>query len=273
VTCYSCHRGADSPRTVPDFAVQYGPLLPPDPNAIIAQNPLSPMPDAVFDKYLQAVGGAQRAAALTSFVATGTYAGFNTGDEELPVEIFAKAPNLRSQSVKTFEGPAVTVFDGRSGAASEPWRHLPLVTFTGGGLAGAKLDALLNFPAGLQAAFSQWKGSPIMLEDNRKVLVLQGVNGGELPVNFYFDDSGMLVRVVRWTSTPEGNVPTQIDFADYREVAGVKIPFETVTTWTYGRDTVKLQKVQPNVAIDASRFILPGPFQPQKQQGQTEQKE
>ena len=36
VTCYSCHRGADSPRTVPDFAVQYGPLQPPDPNAIVA---------------------------------------------------------------------------------------------------------------------------------------------------------------------------------------------------------------------------------------------
>jgi len=70
VTCWSCHRGADAPRTVPDFNVQYGPLQAPDPNAVVAQNPLSPMPDEVFNKYLQAVGGAQKAAALTSLVAT-----------------------------------------------------------------------------------------------------------------------------------------------------------------------------------------------------------
>src|SRR6266545_1448082 len=72
VTCWSCHRGADAPRTVPDFAVQYGPLQPPDPNAIVAQNPLSPMPDTVFDKYISAVGGVQRAAALTNFVPVAT---------------------------------------------------------------------------------------------------------------------------------------------------------------------------------------------------------
>src|SRR5437867_5849075 len=76
VTCWSCHRGADAPRTVPDFNVQYGPLQPTDHKAIVAQNPLSPMPDEIFTKYIQAVGGPQRAAALTSFTATGTNVGY-----------------------------------------------------------------------------------------------------------------------------------------------------------------------------------------------------
>src|SRR5262249_37439249 len=76
VACYSCHRGADSPRVVPDFAVQYGPLISPDPNAIVVQAPLSPMPDEVFNKYMEAVGGAQRVAALTSYTATGTNVGY-----------------------------------------------------------------------------------------------------------------------------------------------------------------------------------------------------
>jgi hypothetical protein len=69
VTCWSCHRGADAPRTVPDFNVQYGPLAPPDPNAVIAQNPLAPMPDDVFNSY---PGGRRRAEgrAATGFTAT-----------------------------------------------------------------------------------------------------------------------------------------------------------------------------------------------------------
>ncbi|PYR66673.1 MAG: hypothetical protein DMF88_15500 [Acidobacteria bacterium] len=92
VTCWSCHRGADAPRTVPDFNVQYGPLQAPDPNAVVAQNPLSPMPDEVFNKYIQAVGGAQKAAALTSFAATGTNLGYGPeSTDQRRTEIYSTA--------------------------------------------------------------------------------------------------------------------------------------------------------------------------------------
>ena len=43
--------------------------------------------------------------------------------------------------------------------------------------------------------------------------MLQGSSGGQPMANFYFDDAGLLVRFVRWTRTPVGFVPTQIDFA------------------------------------------------------------
>src|ERR1051325_2662428 len=96
VTCWSCHRGQDAPRTVPDFAIQYGPLQPADPNAIVVQNPLSPMPDAVFNKYLQAVGGAEKAAALTSYTATGTNVGYGPESvDKRQSEIYAKANPLQ----------------------------------------------------------------------------------------------------------------------------------------------------------------------------------
>ncbi len=115
VTCYSCHRGADAPRVVPDFAVQYGPLIPSDPNAIITQAPLAPMPDEVFDKYIQAVGGAQRAAGLTSFVATGTNVGYGPESaDKRALEIYAKAPAQRSVIIHTSNGDNTTVYDGGS---------------------------------------------------------------------------------------------------------------------------------------------------------------
>src|SRR5687767_1002509 len=70
ITCFSCHRGADRPKPTPNLATLYGAPPPEDPRDDFGQAPAAPAPDAVFDKYLAAVGGAARAAALTSFVAS-----------------------------------------------------------------------------------------------------------------------------------------------------------------------------------------------------------
>jgi len=81
-------------------------------------------------------------------------------------------------------------------------------------------------------------------------------------VNLYFDDSGLLVRLVRFVDTAIGRIPTQIDYADYREVAGVKFPFKITSTWTDGQATVELTDVQPSVNIDAAKFARPAPAKP-----------
>ena len=66
--------------------------------------------DQVFDKYLTALGGRAALARLTSFVARGTYAGL-TGEEEVPVEIYGRAPNQRTWIVKLPGGDSFHVFD------------------------------------------------------------------------------------------------------------------------------------------------------------------
>jgi hypothetical protein len=76
----------------------------------------------------------------------------------------------------------------------------------------------------------------------------------------YFDEeTGLLVRLIHFADSPVGRSPTQIDYADYREVAGVKMPFRWTVTWLDGRETFELSGVQPNVAIDAARFARPAP--------------
>ena len=175
--------------------------------------------------------------------------------------MFARAPNQQAEVIRTFEGDAVKTFDGRSAWAAEGWRQLPLMTFTGGNLAGARLDALVSFPAGIQKAFSQWQGTTTLIGDD-EVTLLQASNPNELPVNFYFDESGLLVRTVRWRRTSVGTVPTQTDYSDYREVAGVRMPFRLFVTWTNGQNTIELTDVRPNVTIEAARFARPAPFKP-----------
>jgi hypothetical protein len=119
---------------------------------------------------------------------------------------------------------------------------------------------LTAFPATIKDAYSRWQVGTATIDD-RRVQVLQGTNTGQLPVNFYFDESGLLVRTLRWNRTAVGTVPTQSDYADYRDVAGIRMPFRTVVTWTDGQNTIVLNEVQPNVPIDAARFATPAPFQ------------
>jgi len=133
-----------------------------------------------------------------------------------------------------------------------------LMTLTGGNLEGAKIDAIVSFPAQIKQAFAQWRVGATAIDD-KEVVVLQGTNPRQPPVNFYFDGSGLLIRVVRLVDTAVGRVPTQIDYSDYREVAGVKMPFHWTTTWTDGQATVDLTEVQANVTIDAARFARPAP--------------
>src|SRR5438876_5280835 len=92
VTCFTCHHGSDIPDAAPDLRLQYGPAAEPDPDSMtLPTTNASPQP--LFDKYLQAIGGAQRLATLTNFVATGTYTGYETGSGPVKMEIYARAPN------------------------------------------------------------------------------------------------------------------------------------------------------------------------------------
>ena len=260
VTCFTCHRGANEPEVIPDLALQYGEIMDENPNAMRIFPDARVSPEKVLARYLQALGGADRLARLTSFVATGAYAGFNTGDAAVPIEIYAKAPNQRAQIVKTFEGDAVRTYDGKSAWAAEGWRQLPLMTFSGGNLVGARVEAITSFPAGISKAFAQWQGTLGTIDD-RNVTILQGTNAGELPVNFYFDDeNGLLVRMLRWSRTTVGTIPTQTDYSDYRDVDGIKMPFHVFVRWTNGQNTIELKDIRINAAIDAARFARPAPF-------------
>ena len=99
------------------------------------------------------------------------------------------------------------------------------------------------------------------LSDHGGMLKQTGTAPGLLPVNLYFDDkSGLLVRVVRWNQTLVGPVPSEINYGDYRTVAGIQMPFTWTATQTYMQMTITLREVSVNVPVDASRFAKPREF-------------
>jgi Photosynthetic reaction centre cytochrome C subunit len=265
VTCYTCHRATDHPEAIPSLLDQYSvPVDDPDRVEIVPGGPgrsVNQIPaDQILDKYIEAIGGAPQLARLTSLVARGTYEGYDSYSQKVPIEIFANAPNQLTTIVHTQSGDSVSTYDGSHGwiaAADKLMRVLPL---SGGDLEGAKMDAFLSFPARIKQEF-QWRtGFPSVSIDDRPVQVIQNVARGAAGAKLYFDSqSGLLVRQVRYVDTAVGVIPTQIDYSDYRAVAGVKVPFRRVVTWTDGRSTIELSEVQPNAPIEASKFATPAP--------------
>jgi photosynthetic reaction center cytochrome c subunit len=271
VTCYTCHRNVQgAPKITPSLTEQYGEPPTPDPNEveIRRQAPRAPSADQIFDKYLQAAGGAQKAAAIASIVFKGTYQGY--AEPKAPVEIYVKAPNQRTMIVHTDGGDRTTTFDGSNGwtAAPPADKPFPVIRYTNGDLDAARLDAVLSFPAGIKQAITKPLAGSSSIDDKDVVVVQGTANGGRSPVKLYFDkESGLLVRQVRYADTIIGRVPIQVDYSDYRDVAraGVKLPFHVITTWTDGRSDVQLTSAETNVAIDAAKFNQPPPSAPPRQ--------
>jgi hypothetical protein len=135
---------------------------------------------------------------------------------------------------------------------------------TEGELEGAKLDAALSFPQQIKQMLKDWRtGFPATSIDGNDVEIVQGTSAVNTPVKLYFDKkSGLLVRVVRYTNTALGLIPAQIDYSDYREVSGVKMPFRSTVTWTDGRSTIELSELRANTPIDAAKFARPVPSAP-----------
>ena len=264
VACWTCHRGRDIPVVMPAIDTVYGtPPLEAD-DIITRSSPGEPSPDEILDKYLQALGGAQRLASVTSLTATATSQGFRGFGGGGQVQIFAKAPDQRATIIRFPDNPdrgeAIRTFDGRTAWVATPLAVLREYALGGMELDGARLDAQLSFPGQIKQVLSRLRVGPPDSIEGRDVHVVQGTGSRGLVATLYFDkESGLLVRMVRFGSTPIGRAPSQVDYADYREVggAGIKMPFRWIFGWLDGRDSFELKDVRVNVPIDPAVFGKP----------------
>jgi photosynthetic reaction center cytochrome c subunit len=261
VTCNTCHRGTRKPNVMPSLALLYGMPPPDEPGDPIESAPGQPPADLILDKYIQAVGGTDRLNGFTSFVAKGTHRGFDDA-EKSALEIFAQAPGLRTTIVHAPSGDTITTYDRRAAwiAAPATDRPLPLLAVTGQELDGVRLEAEVWFPARIKQALRNWRVGPPATIDDREVRTVQGTSENGATATLCFDSgSGLLVRLVRFSESPVGRLVTQVDYADYRDVGGVKLPFRWTVSWLNGRSAFELTEVQAKVPIDPARFARPAP--------------
>ncbi|HYM76740.1 MAG TPA: c-type cytochrome [Candidatus Dormibacteraeota bacterium] len=259
VTCYSCHRGNAKPAAIPAVMTEdskepvaaphrpEGETKPPD-----AKESSGPTAGQLLDKYLQAAGGTA-IDKVTSRVMKGT---IDFGGKSFPIDIYAKDPQKRVSFTHMPDSDSVTAFDGHDGWLGTPGH--PLREMHGSDLDGAAIDADLHLAAHLKQMFTELQTRGTEKIGDSETYVVVGQRQGKPPIRLYLDQqSGLLVRLVRFGDTALGLLPTQIDYADYRDVSGVKVPYRWTLARPSGRFTIQLTDLQQNVAVDDARFAKP----------------
>ncbi len=260
VTCNTCHRGSPHPAAIPAIIAAN-----PKPAAMEAmhehEHEMSPatLPSGVpvLARYIQALGGQ---AALDKVSTRVEKAMANMPDgHPVPIDIYTKAPDQRVSVMHMPKGDSITAYNGSVGWIAFPGR--PLREMSDAEAEAAKLDARAFYPGQLEKVFDELKlQERAETIDGHETDVVLGLSKGQPPVKFYFDkSSGLLVRMVHYADTPLGLNPTQVDFADYRDVGGVKTPYRWTIARPSGAFTIQVDQVQQNVPIDDAKFMKPAP--------------
>ena len=260
VTCWTCHRGQTSPAVTPPLDFAYGEAVvnPPD---VLGRDPnATKTPDQIFDKLVQAEGGAAKINALTSYSGKGKSLLFGEVGEGNASEVFAKADGHFTAIVHQQEGDVVRAYDGTNAWWQLPLTVTPQYPLTGTLLEGQKFDATIAFPWKIRSFFNNWRVSFGQTIDGVDVDVVQGSLPSGTIGTLYFDKkTGLLKRYIRYANTMVGRIPTQVDYDDYRDVAGVKMPFKFSYAWVSERDDWTMTSYEANVNIDNAKFGRPDP--------------
>lgn len=255
VTCNSCHRG--SPRPVGTPIIAEG-----GPRAVTESVPgedistiNAPQAEQIIAKYVEAIGGAAALQKVNTREEKGT---INVSGRNLPIEILSRTGGKQLTIIHLPNGDSVTAYDGASGwtsAPNRPVREIPSVE-----VASAQAEGDLQLPLHMKQLFNEVKTAATEKIGDRETYVVAGMNSGEIAAKFYFDkDTGYLLRILRYTKSPLGRNPTQIDYADYRSQDGLKIPFQLTIARPNSRLAVQIEDAKFNVPVDDAKFARPVP--------------
>lgn len=252
VTCYSCHRGSPKPLAIPAIAETPAHLLNEAP-AAEQSAPNLPNANVIVHKYIEALGGEAAISKLSSLEEKGMFA---AGQRQFPVEVLRKFPNHIAVITHFPNGDSVTAYNGGEGFTSFPGR--PARPMMPGDIAASQMDADLQFAIDLPQKFGNLQAERTETIADRDAVMISARRPGQAPLELYFDaENGLLLRLVRYAESPLGLNPTQLDYSDYRDVNGMKLPFRWVSATPTGRFTIQIESAQANVPIPEQKFQKP----------------
>lgn len=254
-TCYTCHQGHDHPIIVAPVMTVEGarkPKAPPAP----ANNTLTV--DQIVGKWIAASGGAENIRKMQTRVMKG---GTFVGETETPIEVWAKAPNLRLSVTKSKEGGSYTTYAGNGGWMGNTGR--PARDMQPADAMSASLDAEFHLPLRIKDLYPRMtKGRPERVNGFDCDVLIGAAQPGRPAVRLYFDrESGLLLRMVRFLASPVGRMPVQVDYGDFRALEGVTLPYHWSLARPNGRFFVQIAEIKANAPIEDSAFAKPeGPL-------------
>jgi len=259
VTCNTCHRGSLVPIATPGVnqaAFEDTLRTPAEPP------PSLPTVETIFQNYTTAIGGEQKLSAIRSRLIKQTVSRPRLVDpQQIPVaiEVYEKSPDkilaithFGEQTVRGgFDGSAAWIeIAGKSRSMTAPEQ--------------ARLRSFLSiYPLGqLKDHYSKLKViGKEELDERTSAWVVEGIAQDNKQHKLYFDvKTGLLVRRIAYTRTRVGDDPEQVDFADYRDIGGIKIPLRVTTSYLDNNHLNSVRTtltVNNNVTVDDGQFVMP----------------
>jgi len=258
VTCFACHRGARKPVAIPTIKEEGGHIAAEEQSNLGANTAGLPSADEILQRYLRALGGADAAANISTRVQKGA---LTVGAKHFPVEILSKAPAKRVTTVHFPGGDSITATNGEEGWLSTSSHGVH--DMGPSELDGATVDAELFFPTAIRQLFKQSRMQQQEQINGHSAYHVVGMRNNWPSVDLYFDqESGLLVRMLRYVQTPLGRNPLQIDYSDYREEAGVKTPYRWTVAGPNTRFTIQIEQSQRDAPITDDKFAKPATSPP-----------
>ena len=254
VGCFTCHRGSEHPARMPDLPIaETTPFAETQPaTPVVKATP--PTADQILAKYSEALGGTaaidklktrtMKGTMLASNGATWGYEAYQSGDK---VYLVLTTPKM---------GVIQRGFDGAGWELSQQGLH---------DLHNQQLFNLRRYvdffkDLKLQGQFTRISYGGKDKIDGKDVYVLRGVGVDGKGERLFFDaQTGLLLRRITSTPTMIGLIPEQVDFSDYRDVGGLKLPFVLKVTAidSFFNTTRSLTEIKLNVPVDETKFNKP----------------
>lgn len=252
VTCYTCHRGQRKPVGIPAMPLARSGHEGPDDTALTERTTL-PSVEQIFIKYVEAVGG---------IAATGTRTLVLKGKREAsqnrnwPNEITLAAPDKFLLVATMPQATLRQIVNGDKGwiVNGTNVRNLTAATAVEAGRSYAELFNVIKVKLS-----QNMRLIGTLKVGDRDAYMVENVTDTKTE-RFYFDSqTGLLLRKMTLRKTMLMSFPEQVDFEDYRDVDGVKVPFtirysaiDTYDSWTR-----TFTEIKRNAVLSDSLFAAP----------------
>lgn len=256
VTCFTCHQGQAIPPAMPVLRQQKT-----TEENVQAKPGAESLPNVkqVLDRYEEALGGQEALNKIKSRILK--TAPVNPKAKEV-TEIFVKAPG---RVLQVYQSEGYSTHAGFNG--QQAWQYDSENSYWGLLDKGQRITLIQEselYPGNrLRNGYTQLAILGREKIGERDAYILGGVSPEDAQERFWFDaGSGLLLRRRTEQLSIFGWVPIQVDFEDYRQVDGVKLPFilrwSSFRSFGMGYHTARrVLEVHDNVEISDERFDPP----------------
>lgn len=267
-TCFTCHRGQTHPQSLPTLPLAVsghepapgapppgGPGVPAGPGGPGSPRPEQPTVQQVFDKYVAAVGKPEAVSKFQTMVARGTVE--QSQGRKSSFEATLKGPDKFLLVIEQPQGGSMRrAFNGPAGWTAGP--RGPRALGAGELAEGHRIADLFSVVKFAPAPTMRVAGRRKVGE--RDAIVVVDRPSANVQRRYFFDaETGLLLRVVTLTDAILNQIPEQVDFEDYRDVDGVKLPFVVRVSAidTFSSRTQTITEVKHGVPVEDTIFDMP----------------